>query len=119
MIAHRTVPCARDIISDVDACNLYTLLSSQSITTGSQFETVLRGYYSGTSGNVAVRRFTTWIGAYTEDTLQHKFFDYCNDYSTIILIEWPFLSGYTIKDSQQEAFSQAFAYYFWAQREKE
>lgn len=108
-----------DILSDVDACNLYPLLSSQSITTGEQLEAVLHGYYSGTEGNVAAKRFTTWIGSYTQETLQDKFFDYCNDHSTFLLVKWPFLVGYSIYYGQQTAFSQAFANYFWIQKVKE
>ena len=108
-----------DILSDVDACNLYPLLSSQSITSGEQLEAVLNGYYSGTVGNVAAKRFTTWIGSYTEETLQEKFFDYCNDYSEIVLVKWPFLVQYSIYPEQQQAFSQAFADYFWEQVAKE
>lgn len=107
-----------DIISDLDACNLYTLLSSQPITTGEQFKAVLTDYYSGTEGNVAARRFTTWIGSYTADTLQDKFYDYCNDYSPYA-INWPILFGYSVTDEQQEVFSQALADYFWAQKLKE
>ena len=107
-----------DVISDLDACNLYTLLSSESITTGEQFKAVLTDYYSGTEGNVAAKRFTTWIGSYTADTLQDKFFDYCNDYSPYV-INWPILLGYSVTDEQQEVFSQALADYFWAQKLKE
>ena len=108
-----------DILSDVDACNLYSLLSSQSITSGEQLETVLNGYYSGTVGNVAAKRFTTWIGSYTQETLRNKFFDYCNDYSEIVLVKWPFLVQYSIYPEQQQAFSRAFADYFWEQVAKE
>ena len=107
-----------DVISDLDACNLYTLLTSQTITTGQQFKAVLNGYYSGSVGNVAAKRFTTWIGSYTADTLQDKFYDYCNDYSPYA-INWPILLGYSVTDEQQEVFSQALADYFRAQKLKE
>jgi hypothetical protein len=110
-----------DVITDIDSCNLFPLLYDQSITTGQQLEDVLYGYYYGTTGNVAAKRFTTWIGSYTIDTLRNKFFDYCNDYSIIPGFKWPLLNkeGYDVSDVEQEAFSQAFAYYFWLQKEKE
>ena len=108
-----------DIITDLDACNLSTLLWGQSITTGEQLENVLHSYYYGTQGNIAAKRFTTWIGSYTKDDLWYKFRDYCNDYSTIPTMKWPILAGFDITDEQQEVFSQAFAAYFWAQKVKE
>jgi hypothetical protein len=108
-----------DVITDMDSFNLYPLLCNQSITTGEQLEGVLYGYYYGTTGNVAAKRFTTWIGSYTMDTLRYKFFDYCTNRSYLLFQEWPILKGYVVSDIQQEAFSQAFAYYFWLQKEKE
>ena len=108
-----------DILADVDACNLYTLLTDQTITTGAQFEAVLFNYYSGSAGNVAARRFTIWVDSYTEETLFEKFYAYCDDYSTILGIKWLMLKDYSINDDQQLAFSHAFADYFWAQKEKE
>ena len=44
---------------------------------------------------------------------------YCNDYSEIVLVKWPFLVKYSIYPEQQQAFSQAFADYFWEQVAKE
>ena len=108
-----------DIITDLDACNLSTILWGQSITTGEQLESILYSYYYGTEGNVAAKRFTTWIGSYTKDDLWYKFRDYCNDYSTIPTQKWPMLKAFDITDEQQKEFSQAFATYFWAQKVKE
>jgi len=108
-----------DILADVDACNLYSLLTDQTITIGAQLETVLRSYYYNSTGNVSDRRFTTWVGSYRMDTLYEKFYDYCNDYSTIPTQKWPLLNEYSINDTQQIAFSRAFADYFWAQKSME
>lgn len=119
MIGNEAYYCGySDIISDMDACNLYTLLSTESITTGAQFQAVFLNYYNGTSGNVAAKRFTNWIGSLSEEQLADKISPYCNDYSPYVL-KWPILNSFTIYDYQQDAFTNAFTDYLIAQRDME
>lgn len=104
-----------DIISDIDSCNLYTLLSNNTIATGENLKEVFENYYYGTSSNVAAKRFTKWIGSMNDDKLKAKITKYCNDHS-LVFVKWPLLKNYSIYDYQQNAFTEAFADYLLAQK---
>jgi hypothetical protein len=108
-----------DIITDMDSSNLHKLLSNQSITSGNLFKEILLGYYTGNSGNVACRRFSTWIGVLNRAALYEKVLMYCDDHSTILSIKWPILNSYSIYTYQQKAFADAFVDYLLAQKGKE
>lgn len=108
MIGNDTYFCSyTDIISDMDACNLYALLSASNITTGTQLSSIIRGYYTGTSGTVAQKRFTSWIGDLSEAELNDKISVYCDDRS-VVFVKWPILDEYNINDTHQDAFTDAF-----------
>ena len=107
-----------DIISDMDACNLYLLLSNSNITTGAVLKGIFQNYYNQNTGNVANMRFSTWIGSKSKDELNETIAVYCNDSSPYIL-KWPILNNFTINDDQQDAFADAFTDYLWAQKELE
>lgn len=92
-----------------------TILSSSAITIGAKLKEVLGNYCYGISGNVAAKRFTTWIGSMTEDELKTKISKYCNDHSEFF-VKWPLLESYSIYDSQQYAFTEAFTDYLLEQK---
>lgn len=108
-----------DIITDMDSCNLYQLLSDQAITSGDGFKEILLCYYTNQTGNVACKRFTTWIGDMSRTDLCNKISPYCNDHSTILFIKWPILSSFSIYSYQQDAFTDAFVDYLLNQKEME
>ncbi len=107
-----------DIISDIDACNLYMLLSNSSITNGSQLENIFESYYFGTTGNVATKRFTVWIDTNDTTVLSARITKYCNDHSPVF-VKWPILNDYSIYEYQQEAFTDAFVTYLFTQKNRE
>jgi hypothetical protein len=116
MIGSSNYSCSySDIISDMDACNLHTTLSSSTITTGAKLKEVLENYYYGILGNVASKRFTTWVGSMTEEELNTKISKYCNDHSEFF-VKWPLLDSYSIYNSQQYAFTKAFTDYLLEQK---
>ncbi len=108
-----------DIITDMDSCNLYNLLASSTITTGTQLKNVVLSYYNNiNSENTAAQRFTSWIGSQSKEQLIDKISDYCDEYY-ILGVKWPILNSYTIEDYEQSAFTNAFVDYLLAQREVE
>lgn len=89
------------------------------ITSGDGFKEILLCYYTNQTGNVACKRFTTWIGDMSRTDLCNKISPYCNDHSTILFIKWPILSSFSIYSYQQDAFTDAFVDYLLNQKEME
>lgn len=119
MIGSNDYFCAySDIIADMDSCNLCSHLSNSVLATGEDLKKAFEDYYYGKSGNVATKRFTTWIGTMNENQLNNKISTYCNDHSTLI-IKWPILKPYSIFDYQQNAFAEAFVDYLLTQKNLE
>ena len=104
-----------DIITNMDSCNIFEILSSSTISNGSSLKSIFKNYYNGTAGNTASRRFTTWIGGYSETELTSKVSRYCNDHSQYF-VKWPSLKYYSIYDYQQDAFAEAFVDYLLIQK---
>lgn len=120
MIGNASYYCSyNDIISDMDSCHLYEIISSTAtVFNGDDLENAVRSYYFGESGNISSKRFTNWIGEMTRTQLYNKITDYCNDHSPYF-IKWPILDDYSIYGYQQEAFTEAFVDYLLIQKSNE
>ena len=100
-----------DLLADVDAQNIYNLLPIREHNFIYAFIT----YYA----NIADARYTLFANGCTREQLYNYVRVYTTNLPDNFLLDWPFLAGYDLTDTQSDAIASAFTDYLWERIQNE